>query len=188
MVCAVGQRDGRLFRVFKELVLEEGDIGLMCELFVEAFPRHYGEIWIYGDATGRGRAAQTGKSCYDLIQNAMRTYGSPIRLKVPLENPFVVDRIGAVNMILKDEWGHQLIEIDPSCGELIADLEGVLRDSRGGIKKTHDRKDPYYRRTHLSDAIGYWISKEEPVRRVSTTQSQGPVTVPSPGYAWNTQS
>ena len=46
----------------------------------------------------------------------------------------------------------------------IADLEQVLRDSRGGIKKSHDRKDPYYRRTHISDALGYWVVKDEPVR------------------------
>ena len=185
MVSIVGQRDGALFRVFKDLVLDEGDIGEMCEMFVQAFPHHLGEIWVYGDSTGKHRAAQTGKSCYDLIMNYMKTYGSPVRLKVPTENPFVADRINAVQRLLKDEHGHIRVEIDPTCTELVADFEQTLRDSRGGLKKTHDRKDPYYRRSHLTDAFGYWAAYDEPVRVASFGQRVAQ-TIALPGYGWST--
>jgi len=40
-------------------------------------------------------------------------------------------------------------------------------DPRGGIKKATNRKDPYYRRTHSSDGIGYWIAYEAPVRHLT---------------------
>jgi len=183
MVSLVGQRDGVLFRVFKELTLDEGDILEMCNYFVQEFPRHFGEIWVYGDATGRARSAQTGQSCYSLIQNAMRAYGAPLRLKVPNENPFVPDRINSVQRAFKDEHGSSRIEMDPGCKELIADLEQVLRDPRGGIKKTHDRQDPYYRRTHWSDAFGYWIVYDEPVR-LARLATQRPLTIPVPGYTY----
>ncbi len=183
MVTLVGQRDGVLFRILKELVLDEGDILEMCSYFVSEVPHHLGEIWVYGDATGRARNAQTGQSCYSLIQNGMRTYGSPLRLKVPVENPFVPDRINSVQRLLKDEYGHLRVEIDPSCKELIADMEQVLRDPRGGIKKSHDRTDPYSRRTHSSDAFGYWCVFDEPVR-VASAQARRPQTIPLPGYAW----
>lgn len=182
MVSLVGQRDGVLFRVYKALVMEEGDIQEMCNFFVQEYPRHFGEIWVYGDATGRARSAQTGQSCYSLIQNAMKTYGAPVRLRVPHENPFVVDRVNAMQRIFKDEYGNTRIEIDPGCTELIADLEQVLRDPRGGIKKTHDRHDPYYRRSHTSDALGYWVSMDEPVR-VGVRPQTGPITIPMPKYA-----
>lgn len=182
MVSLVGQRDGKLFRVFKELTMEEGDIQEMCEYFVQEFPRHFGEIWVYGDATGRARSAQTGQSCYSLIQNKMRAYGAPLKLKVPTENPFVPDRINSLQRVFKDESGHSLIEVDPGCKELVADLEQVLRDPRGGIKKSHDRHDPYYRRTHTSDALGYWVTFDEPVRLAR--QDTGPrAALPIPSYS-----
>ena len=47
--------------------------------------------------------------------------------------------------------------------ELINDLEQVISDGKQGIKKTHNKKDPYYQRTHTSDALGYWIALEAPV-------------------------
>lgn len=179
----VGQRDGNIFRVYRELVLDEGNILEMVQLFVDAFPQHYGEIWIYGDATGKKRNAQTGTSDYYMILNAMRSYGAPVRMKVPEANPIVPDRINAVNRALKDERGVTSVEIDPSCVELIADLEQVLRDGRGGLKKTFNRSDSYARRTHISDALGYWISREAPIRRIVDMQ-QYKTTVRTPGYGF----
>ncbi len=71
--------------------------------------------------------------------------------------------------------------IDPSCQELAKDLEGVLRDNKGGILKTSNRKDPYFWRTHISDALGYWINREAPVRPHTDRQARG-VTIASPSY------
>lgn len=165
LITLVGQRQGDTFRIFRELVLEDnGAIDEMCQMFKEAYPSHGGEVWVYGDATGRARHTATGRSEYQLIANAMRTYGVPVRIKVPETNPLVNDRINAVNAAFRDEFGVPHIEIDPSCKELIDDFEQVLRDNRNGIKKTHNRRDPYCRRTHSSDAFGYWLVYEKPVR------------------------
>ena len=166
MVSLVGQRDfpSGLFRVYKELVLDEGHLVEMVDWYKETYPTHTAEVWIYGDATGKGRTGQTGQSDYQIILNALRQYGPPVRLKVPEVNPLVKDRVNAVNYALKTEQGAIGVEIDPGCRELIADLEQVLTDSRGGIKKTKDRRDPYIRRTHTSDALSYWIVREAPVK------------------------
>lgn len=165
MVSLIGQVDGPTYRFHRELILEEGSIPEMCNLFYDAFPAHGGEIWLYGDATGKGRHGNTGQSDYWTILNEMKQYGSPVRMKVPPENPRVPDRINAVNRMLRDEEGLVRIQVDPSMHEFIADLEGVLRDQRGGILKIRNRKDPYFHRTHTSDAGGYWIAFEEPVRQ-----------------------
>jgi len=184
MIGLIGQRDGDLFRVMRELVLEGGEgISEMYQMFTEAAPLGHGEVWIYGDATGQSRSGQTGRSYYQLIANLMRTSRSPMRLKVPEANPKVPDRINAVNTILKTETGEVRLEIDPSCRELIDDLEQVLRDNRGGIKKTHNRRDPYYRRTHASDALGYWIAREAPVRSM-TIGERVKRTIRMPSYAF----
>ena len=61
-------------------------------------------------------------------------------------------RVNAINRLLRGEQGAVHVRIDPSCHELIADLEQVLRDGRK-IKKTGRRSDPYFWRTHTSDAL-----------------------------------
>ena len=131
----VGQKVGETYYVLRELVLEQGSIAEMCDRFREIFPRHASEVWVYGDASSRGRPAQTGPSDYSAILQAMRTYAGPLRLKVTEQNPLVPMRINAANRALMDEAGRVRVQIDPACTELIADLEQVLRDGQK-IKKT----------------------------------------------------
>lgn len=183
MVSIVGQQDGSIYRVHHEFILDEGSIPEMCELFKTEFPTHEAEIWLYGDASGERRTGQTGKTDYFIILQEMKKFNLPIKTRVPSENPKVADRINAVNRLCKDERGLIRMQVDPSCTELIADLEGVLRDQKGGIFKTRNKKDPYFRRTHTSDALGYWLSYEEPVRPPSE-HIQREVRVGAPSYAF----
>lgn len=188
MISLVGQRflmGGQvMFRVLHELVLESGSVDEMCELFWNTIPRGYRRIDIYGDSTSKRRSHQTGTSDYTIILNHMRPWNIVTRMYVPEVNPPVPDRINAVNMALLDEQKQIHIQIDPICVELIADLETVQRDPRGGIKKTFDRSDPYVRRTHASDAFGYWISYERPVIALSrfAQERNGPARIPRPSY------
>lgn len=178
----VGQRERHLFRGLQEFVLDEGSIPEMVSLFRQAYPKHPHEIWIYGDASNP-RSVQTRKSDYQVILNEMRSYPSPIRVKVADANPFVNDRVNSVNVAFQDEFGESHVEIDPSMTELIADFEQVLDDGRGGIKKTSNSRDPYSRRTHISDAWGYWVYREAPVKAVRPASGRV-VQVGTPGYAW----
>lgn len=190
MVSLVGQRHGRIFKVHRELYMEVGSVMEMGRLFRAEFPEHKAELWIYGDASGKGRDAQTGRSDYQLLMNELRGYPVPIKLKIPDKNPNVPDRVNAVNRALKDEYGEIGVQIDPSCTELIKDLEDVQRDNRGGIKKTSNRSDPYFWRTHTSDAFGYWIYREQPVTSEpirapldrQTTPHISTIKVPSYGF------
>lgn len=184
MVSHIGQRDGNIFRVHRELVLEGGDgVSEMCQMFHETAPLNHGEVWVYGDASGQNGDGHTGRSYFQIIVNVMRTYGVPLRLKIPEANPHVPDRINAVNSALKGPQGEVNVEVDPSCKELVDDFEQVLRDNRGGIKKSHNRKDPYARRTHASDDVGYWISYEAPVRALTMGEKiKRKISVPRYGF------
>lgn len=185
LITSVGQRDGRFFRFFKTFHMDSGNVPEMCEWFIEFYPRHFGEVWVYGDSTGKNRTSQTGISDYRTIQNHMRRYPSPVRLKVPESNPAVPDRISAVNRALKNEDGESMIEIDPECEDLILDFEQVQRDPRGGIKKTSDPSDPYFQRTHASDGVGYWISFEEPVKRIVDMNEYRSIKIKTPAYGFS---
>lgn len=184
MCSLIGQRVGTRFFVMRELVIDEGSIADMCQMFYEAVPWHGAEVWLYGDATSKGRSRQTGKSDYAIIHNEMAQFQAPIRQKVPEKNPPVPDRINALNRALKGDGGLIDLVIDPSCQKLIEDLEQVKRDGRGGILKTYNRKDPYFFRTHTSDALGYWISYEAPVRiKNDLTRSRKLPPPPQYGFA-----
>lgn len=180
-VSLVGQYERIRFRVMREFILEPGSIPAMIETMRAAYPRHAHEVWLYGDATGGGRVVQSGKSDWRVILEYMSTYPTPIKLKVPDANPAVHERINAVNMALQDETGASHVEIDPTCTELIADLERVISDGRGGIHKVHSRKDPYSRRSHISDALGYWITAVAPVGSAHRAP-RARVQVPRPQY------
>lgn len=186
MVTYVGQRHGDNFKVFQEFVIEEGNIFGMVDAFRAAYPTHGAEVHIYGDATGSFRDVQTNSSNFNLIMRAMSNYPVPVKLKLPAKNPNVMDRINAVNTVLKDEIGAVRLNISPECPELIQDFEEVLTDHNGGIRKTKNIRDPYYRRTHPSDAVGYWIAYEAPAKQHSYYQPRSRVAIPAvPGYAFN---
>jgi hypothetical protein len=93
----------------------------------------------------------------------MMGYPAPVRLKVPASNPPVADRLNAVNMALSGFDGQIGVAIDPRCKELVTDLEQVVLAQNASIKKSSDKRDPYYRRTHISDALGYWVHSVKPV-------------------------
>ena len=187
MVSIVGQRINGIFKVYKEFVLQPGSIPEMARAFRETYLTHGAEIYVYGDATGEHRTAQTGMSDYRILLNSMHTYGVPISLKIPTVNPRVNDRLNAVNIAMKNEEGRVCVEIDPECKELIADFELVTRDTKGGgIRKVYNKKDAYFNRTHLSDALGYWIVMEAPVADIEDENLDRPsITIVTPGYSWS---
>ena len=190
-VSLVGQflthQDGLpLFNVHGELVLESGGTAEKVEQFMERYPNHPHELHVFGDASGHKRG-QTNRTDYQIILNHLRHYPSPLRMKVPEANPLEKDRVNAVNQALSNADGRRGMQIDPSCVELIADFNGVVRDRRtGGIRKTYGHSDPYSRRTHASDAVGYWVHRLAPVKALRTgPQSAVPMNRPSYGAQTN---
>ena len=186
MISHVGQKQGDQFRVLQEFVLDEGNIFEMVDMFRQAYPTHGAEIWVYGDATGSFRDVQTNSSNFNLIMRAMSNYPVPAKLKLPLKNPNVQDRINAVNTALKDEIGAINLRVHKDCPELIQDFEEVLTDHSGGIRKTKNPRDPYYKRTHASDDVGYWVAYEAPAKVQSYYKLKSRVQIPKvPSYAFN---
>lgn len=182
MVTLIGQREKDVFRVYRELILDEGSIPEMCDLFKSVHPYHLAEVWLYGDARGKDRSHQSKMSSYHVIMNEMKDYPAPLRMKVPETNPGVADRINAVNRALKNERGEICLEIEETCAELADDFEQVTTDGKGGIKKSYNRKDGYYRRTHTSDALGYWVAYEAPIRPIYKEQTSSRTRIRTPSY------
>ena len=151
--------------VLGEIKLDPARIDMVVDEFRNRFPAHPGGIGIYGDATSRRRLSQTAQSDYDLVRIAFRGYPSEVSFHVPVDNPDEKDRRNAVNLKLRPPEGAPGIKIvRGACPELDTDLqEVVLRPDQAKILKVYDSKDPYSRRTHASDAFGYWVWARWPV-------------------------
>lgn len=158
-----------------QVKLAPATVSAMVREFRNLFPNHPAEVWVYGDAAGRGRDVQTGQSDYDLLQAAFRGYSSAVVLKIPKDNPRVKDRVNAVNAKLMTADGVPGIRIDPvACPELVRDLaEVVWNPKQTDIHKVTNPRDPYHERTHASDAAGYLIAWEWPtIQQVVPLDSQ----------------
>ena len=83
---------------------------------------------------------------------------------VPSKNPAVKDRVNCVNAMLLNYAGKRRLVLDTRCRELANDLEQVIwkSDPHGNVLSDLNKSDPM--RTHLSDALGYYVSREFPLR------------------------
>jgi hypothetical protein len=165
---------GGLVCFIDEIKLSPTNIESMIREFRNRYPAHQGELWIYGDGTGQWRNPQTGKSSYDLMRLYLRGYSAAVILKIPSTNPFQADRVNAFNLKLRGAEGQIGVLVNQEkCPELVQDFQEVTI-KEGKIVKVSDRDNPYFNRTHASDAAGYLISREWPTSRAvfSTTSNK----------------
>jgi len=115
---------------------------------------------IYGDRSGQSRKT-VGDSDYRAIGDFFKLHPEyRVTFHLSKSNPSVRDRVNSVNAMLCNAAGEVRTLIDPSCKELIADLEQVKwkRDSSGNTTGQIDKSD--MNRTHVSDAYGYFVQKQ----------------------------
>ncbi len=170
----IGQKGPRgIFRVLDEINLERSDIPTMTNEFRLRYPRHGGELWIYGDATGRRREGQTGEASFYLIQEHLQNYPAPVRFIIPEVNPPVKDRVAAVSRVLRPGDGSRMVQIYDHCERLAYDLETAKWKANGTVDKSKEQLNG-------ADSFGYWIVGDSPVPRYRT--GGGLRAIRSPGF------
>jgi len=159
--------------VLDEIVLPDSNTVATCNEFDERVSRILEplekrgklqiDVRIYGDAAGNSGSSKTGDlSDYSLIRDFFNKRSERYRVTwhVPDANPTVRARVNAVNTALCDASGERRLFMAPHCKELATDFEQVAWavNSSTDIDK---RKDP--KRTHISDALGYLVTRVAPV-------------------------
>lgn len=114
-------------------------------------------LMIFGDCNGRGRHANSSRSSYETIKRALEAkipYFS-MELRVKKSNPSVVDRVAAVNALMKNAIGDCNLTADKSCKELIEDWDKNRwgRDTSGNVVYEPNKLEKL--RTHAAEAAGY---------------------------------
>jgi hypothetical protein len=191
-LCSVlGQIVQGRVHILDELILPNSNTLAACEEFLERtrnwttlklpdVPQH-GEAWeqivaqltppivnvyVCGDATGEQRKTSASRTDWQIVKQFFGRYTDRFHagFRVPSDNPPVKDRINCVNAMLRNHAGEHRLLIDPRCKQLIKDLEQVCwkADPYGNALAEVDKSDPM--RTHVSDAAGYWIAREFPMR------------------------
>ena len=148
------QSDGHRVWVFDELVLRNTNT---IEMGTELLKR-YGAyltspgIVIYGDSAGKARSTG-GRSDLAILHELGFT-----RQRVKRSNPYVKDRVNSVNAMLRNTRGEVRLTHHPRCEYLRGDLTSVVWSDNFDLDK-RDRD-----RTHATDALGYFIEFEFPLR------------------------
>lgn len=174
MSCEIAQQhyftNGQPYvQVLDEVIIYQGSTPKVCKELIKRFGGHKSGVFVYGDATARTRGLSvTGKSDYQQIKEYLDPVFPPCKqgfhdgvvFRVPKINMPEKDRVAAVNSMLCNSRGEVRLFTDPDhCPELIKDWREVKPDQAGYI----DKKKPS--RTHMSDALGYYIAKEFPVKK-----------------------
>jgi hypothetical protein len=169
MCWLVCQINNDVLYVLDEVYLSPGSVVEACDAFLDRYGDHYGEVFIYGDASGKARSQRDQRSNYDEMRLRFSNRPFRVRMKVPTRNPSNVNSVMALNRRLQDEWGNPRAFIARAeCENLIADLTQVVWDelSEGKrIKKVRNPDDPYFYRTHASDALMALVYREWPTKK-----------------------
>jgi hypothetical protein len=123
------------------------------------------EIEVYGDASDP-RQTSASRTDWQIVKEFFARYRDRFHftLHVPSSNPLVKDRVNCMNARLRNQVGQSHLFVDQDCKHLIKDLEQVSwrSDPNGNALAVLDKSDRA--RTHVSDALGYLIAREFPMR------------------------
>lgn len=151
-LCLIAQEQEGMTVVVGEIATSAGTPSTIAA-FQRRFPNTVPSI--YGDPQGYRRTSQGGYA--DYVQWEQAIPGA--RSYVAKADPGYATRASAVNARIENGKGERRLVVDPSCRNLIEDLETVTWDSALRIDKR--RPD----RTHASDALAYYLAYRFPCER-----------------------
>jgi hypothetical protein len=137
----------------------------VCDRLIKDWGHHKGRVFCYGDATGGSKgSAKVRGTDWELIRSKLLpVFKENLYFKIPTHNPREKDRVNAVNSRFKSALGIKRMAIDPHrCPHLVEDFESTVV-VEGGSGEIDKNKDP--ERSHMTDAVGYYINREFPIKR-----------------------
>ena len=140
--------------VIEELVRKNTNTEEMSKLVGDIYG-YDRRLIFYGDYSGSFHSTKSPSTDYDIIRNILP--GATFNLK---PNPSVIDRVNSTNARICNAKGQRRLFVNTDkCPELVKDLEQVIwKEGKREIDKSN------IERTHSSDALGYFIDYEYPLK------------------------
>ena len=168
------QRVEDVVQIFDEIILPNANTETACRAFLNRIEPLSGlvphfkqpmQIHVYADSSGNQHRTSATSTDWDIIRDVMSNWKGRYQAhlhKTPA-NPLVRDRVNLVNRRLCTKSDDSYLFVDARCHELLKDLEQVVwaTDPNGQTSAEIDKSDR--RRTHTSDALGYYIAQAFPV-------------------------
>ena len=152
MSCALCHDIDGTIQQFGELYMRNANTYESGEKLRELFG--VSNVKIYPDSSGKSRSSNATQSDLAILR------GMGFRIYAKSSNPRVKDRVAAVNAKMRNAAGKVAYKINAdNCKETIKDFQKVERDAYGDIVKDD------LMRTHVSDALGYFIAYKYPLRK-----------------------
>lgn len=131
-----------LFSFFKEYTVPDSTTKSTCEMFVEDYGKIKPDVFVNGDASGRGRIPGFGTDTqYSLIESYLRdnVYLPDGWLRTGKTNLGVSFRRDLMNRIWEEKIPQVEIEIDEEMVNTIRDCEYLLKGKDGGKHKEEEK-------------------------------------------------
>ncbi len=179
-------KDGKIVHVLDEISLKHSNTQEACNAFLERLsPNHklipaYQrplKVQVYGDASGNQHRTSGTITDWTIVKNFFANWVGSLEHTVHVNktNPAVRDRVNCVNSRLRSADDEVHMFIDPRCKELIRDLNQVIWEVEpNGLTGSKINKSDSDR-THMSDALGYYIAQAYPLRPPAGHNSSGPI-------------
>ncbi|MGB1952225.1 MAG: terminase large subunit domain-containing protein [Marinobacter sp.] len=139
--------------IIDEIVIPNSNTTELAQEIRRRYPEH--KIRAYPDPSGKARktSAIGGVTDFTILEQA------GFRVIAPKKAPAVADRINEVQAMLCNTNGDRRLFIHPGCSELIKGLDGMT------YKRGTSDPDKTLGLDHVTDALGYLVHSEFPIRR-----------------------
>jgi Terminase RNaseH-like domain len=151
------QPNGEIW-IIDEIVLYSSNTQEVCEEIERRYWRHMANIIMYPDPAGGARQHARGETDLDIFrEKGFR------KIKYRKKHPRITDRVNAVNKMLMSAKGDVLLRVNNSCKHLIKSFEQTMYQP-GGREIDKDMGVE-----HITDALGYCVEYEFPIRRLTVS-------------------
>lgn len=160
--------------VLDELFLENRTTYDVCEEFLarmELLREQHSQqrlmIYVYGDPAGESRHSNAQRTDWQIIRDFFKRNEDKFQasFRVRTAHPPVKDRVNCMNWICQAATGERRLLVHKRCKNTIADLEQVSwKVNPSGLMRPELDQDSDPMRTHITDALGYLVEREWPMR------------------------
>ena len=156
MSAIVGVKSADQLFLLDEIILPNSNTTELSAEIKRRYPKH--KIRVYPDPSGRARKTSAAGGITDfaiLEQNGFSVIA-------PRAHPPVADRINEVQAMLQNANGQRRLFVSKKCKDMIKSLDGLVYKEKTGAPDKDSGLD------HITDALGYLVHSEFPIRKPIT--------------------